>query len=95
MELGNFDDAAHTLTEVLVKIFNGAEQHPHLTKWQFAQLVLERFIQLFSLLEEGGWTYDKTGSWVVRVFRMHLLISAPISLNSKGYISSRIRLSKG
>jgi hypothetical protein len=33
----------------------------------FAQVVLGRFIQLLSLLEEGEWTYDATDSWMVRI----------------------------
>ena len=65
MELKQFDNAAHILTDLLVDIFNEVEKQPHLTKWQFAQSVLERFIQLVSLLEEGEWTYDATDSWVV------------------------------
>jgi hypothetical protein len=65
MELGNFDHAAHILTELLVNIFNEAKKQRQYTKWQFAQLVLERFIQLLSLLEEGEWTCDAEASWMV------------------------------
>jgi hypothetical protein len=65
MELRQFDNVAHTLTDLLLNTFNEAEQQPHLTKWQFAQSVLERFIQLLSLLEGGEWAYDATESWVV------------------------------
>jgi hypothetical protein len=94
MKLGNFDDAAHTLTNLLISVFKEAEQQLHVTKWQFAQSVLERFIQLLSLLEEGECIYDATDSWVVCLFQMPLLISASISLVEKYYPSSRIRLSK-
>lgn len=65
MELGKFDHAAHILTELLVNIFNEAKKQRQYTKWQFAQLVLERLIQLLSLLEEGEWTCDAEASWMV------------------------------
>jgi hypothetical protein len=94
MELKQFDNAAHTLTDLLVHIFCEAEKQPHLTKWQFAQSVLERFIQLLSLLEEGVWAYNATDSWAVYAL-MGLLRSDPISVVSKYDTAARVRMSKG
>lgn len=94
MELGNYGDAAHILTDLLVNTFNEAETQQRV-KWQFAQSVYERFLQLLYFVDEGIWTYDATDSWVVRILNAFLLISAPISLVPKYDMSSWIRLSTG
>jgi hypothetical protein len=80
MELGHFDEAAHILTDLLIDIFDRAEKQQYSTKWEFAQLVYARFLQLSYLLNNGKWTCDARSSWAVRLFTVFTkIVSDPIS----------------